>query len=63
MDALIQAFTYDDDGVVVAVDESDMVNGGEGGANDGDGKASDSDSGASDASGNAQGDAVSDMSY
>ena len=62
VDALVRAFTSDDDGVVVAVDEGDVVNGGEGGANDGGGEADDSNSDASDASGDDQGDAVSDMS-
>ena len=62
MDALVRAFASDDDGVIVAADEADVVNGGEDGANDGDGDASDGDSGASDASGGDQEDAVSDMS-
>ena len=62
VDALVPAFTADDDGVVVAADEGDVVNGGEDGANDSEGEASDSDSGASDASGGDQEDAVSDMS-
>ena len=62
VDALIRAFTSDDDGVIVVADEGDMVNGGEDGANDGDGEASDNDSGASDASGDDLGDAVSDIS-
>ena len=62
MDALVRAFTSDDDGVVVAADESDMVNDDEDGANDGDGEASDSDNGSSAASGEDQEDAVSDMS-
>ena len=62
VDALVQAFTSDDDGVIVAADEGSVVNGGEDGANDGDGEASSDDGGASDASGDALGDAVSDMS-
>ena len=62
IDALVRAFTSDGDGVIVAADEGDMVNGGEDGANDGEGEASDSDSGASDASRGYQEDAVSDMS-
>ena len=62
VDALVRAFTSDDDGVVVAADEGDVVNGGEDGANDGEGEASDSDSGASDASGDDQADAMGDMS-
>ena len=62
VDALVRAFASDNDGVVVAVDGSDVVNGGGGGANDGDGDASDNDSGASDASGDDQEGAVSDMS-
>ena len=43
MDALVRAFASDDDGVIVAADEADVVNGGEDGANDGDGDASDND--------------------
>ena len=62
VDALVRAFTSDDDGVVVAADEVDMVNDGEDGANDGEGEASGRDGGASDASGGDQEDAVSDMS-
>ena len=41
MDALVRAFTSDDDGVVVAVDAGDVVNDGDGGAGGGDGDASD----------------------
>ena len=59
MDVLIRAFASDDDGVVVAADGGDVVNGGDRGAGDGDGDASDSDS---DAFGGDQEDAVSDMS-
>ena len=62
VDALVRAFTSDDDGVIVAADEGDVVNGGEDGANNGDGEASGDDSGASDASGDALEDVVSDMS-
>ena len=62
VDALVWAFTSNDDGVIVAADEGDVVNGGEDGANNGDGEASGNDSGARDASGDALGDEVSDMS-
>ena len=62
VDALIRAFTSDDDRVVVVAVEGGVVNGGEDGANDGEGEASDSDSGVSDASGDDQEDTVSDMS-
>ena len=62
VDALVRAFTSDDDRVIVAADEGDVVNGGEDDANNGDGEASGDDSGASNASGDALGDAVSDMS-
>ena len=43
MDALVRAFTSDDDGVVVAADEGGVVNGpgAEGGGAEGDGEASD----------------------
>ena len=61
-DLLARAFTSDDDGVIIAVDEGDMMNGGEDGANNGDGEASGDDSGASDASGDAKGDVMSYMS-
>ena len=60
MDALVRAFAFDNDGVVVAADGGDVVDGGDGGAGDGD--ASDSDNGTSDASGVGQEDVVSDMS-
>ena len=60
VDALVRAFSSDDDAVVVAADEGDVVDNGEGGADDGDGNASDSD--ASDASEGDPGDTVSDMS-
>ena len=59
MDALVRDFASNDDWVVVAADEGDVVDDGDGGAGDGDGDASDSDSGASDASG---GNAMSDTS-
>ena len=62
VDALVRAFASDDDRVVVAADEGDVVNGSEDGIDDGDGDVSDSDSGASDASGGDQEDVVSDMS-
>ena len=62
MDALVRAFASEDDAVVVAADEGDVVDDGEGGAGDGDGDASDGDSDASDASEGDPGDAVSDMS-
>ena len=62
VDALVRAFTSDDDGVNVAADEGDVVNGGGDGANNGDEEAGGDDGGASDASGDALGDAVSDMS-
>ena len=39
MDALVRAFASDDNVVVVAVDEGDVVDDGEGGAGDGDGDA------------------------
>ena len=55
MDALVRAFTSDDDSVVVATDEGDVVNDSKDGANDGVGEASN-------ASGDDQEDAVSDMS-
>ena len=62
MDALVRAFTSDDDAVVVAADEGDVVDDSEGGAGDGDGNANDGDSDASDASEGDPGEAVSDMS-
>ena len=55
VDALVWSFTSNDDGVVVAADEGDVVNDGEDGANDGNGEASD-------AFGGDQEDVVSDMS-
>ena len=59
---LVRAFTSGDDAVVVAADEGDVVDDGEGGAGDGDGDASDGDSDASDTSEGDPGNAVSDMS-
>ena len=62
MDALVRAFASKDDAVVVAVDEGDVVDDGEGDAGNGDGDASDGDGDASDASEGDPEDAVSDMS-
>ena len=69
MDALVRAFTSEDDVVVVAVDEGDVVDdgagyagNGDGDASDEDGDASDGDDDASDASKGDPEDAVSDMS-
>ena len=62
VDALVRAFASYNDGVIVAADEGDVVNGYEDDANEGDGGANDSDSGACDAFGGDQEDAVSDMS-
>ena len=62
MDALIRAFSSDNEGVIVAADEGDMVNDGENGTVNGDGDFSDSDNGASGSSGSDQEDALSDMS-
>ena len=62
VDALVRAFSSDNNGVIVMAYGGDVVNGGDGGANVGDGDASDSNSGASDASGGDQEGAVSDMS-
>ena len=59
MDALVRAFASDDNAVVVAADEGDVVDDGVGGAGEGDDDASD---GNSDASEGDPGDAVSDMS-
>ena len=69
VDALVRAFTSEDDAVVVAADEGDVVddgvgdagNGG-GDAGDGDGDANNGDSDASDASEGDPEDVVSDMS-
>ena len=62
VDALVRAFASEDDAVVVAADEGDVVDDGDGGAGEGDGDASDGGSDASDASKGDRGDAVSDMS-
>ena len=62
MDALVRAFASEDNAVVVAVDEGDMVDDGEGGADDGGSDASDGDSDANDASESDPEDAVTDMS-
>ena len=69
MDALVRAFTSEDDAVVVAADEGDVVDDGVGDAGNGggdagddDGDASDGDGDASDASEGDPEDAVSDMS-
>ena len=61
VDALVRAFTSKDDAVVVAANEGDVVDDGEGGAGNGDGDASDDDSNASDAFEGDPEDAVSDM--
>ena len=61
MDALVRAFTSDDDGVVVTADAGDVVDVSDGGAGGGDGDASDGGSDASDASEGDPGDTVSDM--
>ena len=60
MDALVRAFTIDDDGVVVAADEGGVVNDPDADDGDvaGDGEASD----ASDDSGGAPKDALGDLS-
>ena len=69
VDALVRAFTSEDDAVVVAADEGDVVGDGEGGDDNGDGDAGDEDGGASNGDDNASDasegdleDAVSDMS-
>lgn len=62
VDALVRAFASDNDGVIVAADEGDMVNDGENGTVNGDGDFSDSYNGASGSSGSDQEDALSDMS-
>ena len=62
VDALIQAFTSDDDGVIVAADEGAVVNDGGDGANNGDEEAGSNDGGANDASGDTLKDAASDLS-
>ena len=69
MDALVRAFTSEDDAVVVAADEGDVIDDGAGDASNGDGDAGDEDGGAingdddaSDASKGVPEDAASDMS-
>ena len=62
MDALVRAFTSEDDTVVVTVDEGDVVDDGDVGAGEGGGDASDGDSDTSGASEDELGDAVSDIS-
>ena len=61
MDALVRAFASEDDAVVVAANEGDVVDDGEGGAGEGDGDASDGEGGASGASGVDMEGAASDM--
>ena len=60
MDALVRAFATEDDGVVVAADEGDVVN--DQGGDDGDGVGDDGASDASDDSGGAPEDALGDFS-
>nr|XP_020151778.1 plectin-like [Aegilops tauschii subsp. strangulata] len=62
VDALVRAFASEDEAVVVAADEGDVVDDGDGGAGEGDGEASDDDSNASDAPEGDPGDAASDLS-
>ena len=62
VDALVRAFTSEDDVIVVAADEGDVVDDGDGGTVEGNGDASDGDNDASDASEGDPGDAASDMS-
>ena len=62
VDALVRAFASEDDAVVVAADEGDVVDYGDRGAVEGDGDADDGDDDASDASEGDPGDAASDMS-
>nr|XP_020169716.1 tol-Pal system protein TolA-like [Aegilops tauschii subsp. strangulata] len=61
VDALVRAFASEDDAVVVAADEGDVVDNGDGGVVGGDGDASDGGSDAGDASEGDPGDAASDM--
>ena len=68
MDALVRAFTSEDDAVVLATDEGDVINDGAGDARNGDGDVDDEDGGtndgkndASDASEGVLEDAASDM--
>ena len=62
MDALVRAFTSEGDVVVVAADEGDVVDDGEGDAGNVDGVDNHGDSDASDAPEDDPEDAVSDMS-
>lgn len=62
VDALVRAFTSNDDGVIIAADEGVVVNGGGDGANNGDEEAGGDEGGASDASRDTLGDAASDLS-
>ena len=59
VDALVRAFTLEDDAVVVVADEGDMVNDGDGGVTDGGDDTDEDDDDASDAS---AGDVASDIS-
>ena len=59
VDALVRAFTSENDGVVVIADEGDVVNDGDGGVADGDDDSDEDDDDASDAS---LDDAASDVS-
>ena len=62
VDALVRAFTSEDDAVVVAADEGDVVDDGDARAGEGGGDASDGDSDASGASEDDLGDAANDIS-
>ena len=62
VDALVRAFTSDNDRVVVAADEGDVVDDGDVGAGKGGGNANDGDSNASGASEDDMGDAASNIS-
>ena len=62
MDALVRAFTSEDDAVVVAADEGDVVDGGDARADEGGGDASNGDSEANGASEDDLEDAASDIS-
>ena len=59
VDALVRAFTSEDEAVVVMADEGDVVNNGNGGVAEGGDDAGEDDGDASDAS---EGDAASDIS-
>ena len=59
VDALVRAFAFDDDAVVVIADEGDVVDDGDGGVADGGGDIDEDDDDASDAS---AGDVASDIS-